>query len=208
MSKPVVIFGCGGKCHVVIDILSITGREIAAIVDENMTYEKLPINTSLYHSEDEYLSNCMRDDYDVLIGVGKMPYSNTRQKLWDKLVSYHLVPCQLIHPSAHLASDQHIGNGVQIFASAVVQPNVRIHDNVIINTASVIEHDVVVEEHSHVAPGAIILGNVRIGKSVFIGAGAKIKENVNIGDNAIVGMGSVILKDVNPHEVVHGVWKG
>ena len=206
MSKPVAIFGFGGHGRVLLDALIKLNKKISVIIDKNYQENSVLKNIKVYSNEEEFFDQADYHDYDCVIGVGKIPGSNIRETIWNKLADKSITPINIIHPKAILAEHYAIGSGVQILASSVIQQNSSIGDNVIINTGSIIEHDVRINDDTHVAPGSILLGGVSVGASVFIGSGTIVREGVRIGDNATIGMGSLIFNDVPDETKVLGRW--
>jgi sugar O-acyltransferase (sialic acid O-acetyltransferase NeuD family) len=110
----------------------------------------------------------------------------------------------VIDPSATLAEDVAIGDGVLIGMGARVQTGVRIGAHVIVNTGAIIDHDSVLGDFVHVAPGAVLTGGVVVGQGVLIGAGAVVLPGLSIGDGAVVGAGCLVTRSVAAGETVIG----
>ncbi len=87
----------------------------------------------------------------------------------------------VIHPSAVIAPEVHIDDGVQVMAGAIVQPGSWLGENVIINTGARVDHDCTIDAHAHVAPGVTLSGNVHVGNGAHIGAGATVIQGIKVG---------------------------
>jgi sugar O-acyltransferase (sialic acid O-acetyltransferase NeuD family) len=111
----------------------------------------------------------------------------------------------VIHPSAVIASDCSLGDGVVVCALSVINTGSSIGNGVIINTSATIDHDTHLADGVHVSPGAHLAGGVTVGLSSWIGIGAIIKQQVIIGDQVVVGAGAVVLKNIRSGLTVVGV---
>ena len=80
-----------------------------------------------------WLKNHNPEEIGFSITIGN-PHGNIRIKLHDKLVNEGLIPYNVIHPKAIIAENVQIGEGVQIMAGAIIQPEVTIGKQCIINT--------------------------------------------------------------------------
>ena len=110
-----------------------------------------------------------------------------------------------IHPTAVLAPDVQLGEGVTVCAHVVVNTGTVIGDNVILNTGCTVDHHNHIGSHAHVAPGAHLGGNVHIGEGALVGIASAIIPNRRVGDWAVVGAGAAVVNDVLPHSTVVGV---
>src|SRR5579883_2905848 len=88
----------------------------------------------------------------------------------------------VLRPTATIAhSGVTMGEGGQVMAGAVIQPDVRIGANAVVNTRASVDHDCILGDHCHIAPGAVLCGAVTIGEDTHIGAGATIRRDVPDG---------------------------
>ena len=112
---------------------------------------------------------------------------------------------QAVHPTAVLASDVRLGEGVMVCAHAVLNSGTVIGDNVILNTGCTVDHHNYIASHAHVAPGGHLGGNVRLGEGTLIGIGSSILPGRSVGDWAVIGAGAAVVKDVPPYATAVGV---
>lgn len=100
----------------------------------------------------------------------------------------------IIHPSAKIASDVHIGEG------SVIGPNVSISPYCFIDKHTYIFQNVALGSGVSIGKGVClansvsVVGPTQILDSCFIGANATIGPEVRLGYRCIVGLGSVVLK--------------
>jgi sugar O-acyltransferase (sialic acid O-acetyltransferase NeuD family) len=140
-------------------------------------------------------------DAIICLGYTNM---NVRKALFERCSNYFPMMSNFFHPTAVVAHDAAVGNGVILAANVVINPSTSIKDNVIIWPGAIVEHDCFIGEHSYIGPGCRISGCVNIGERCLIGAGAVILPYLHIGNNVIIGAGAVVAKDVPDNAIVYG----
>ena len=110
----------------------------------------------------------------------------------------------VIHPTACVGKDVHIGKGVALMPGAIVNANSRIGDHCFLNTRSSLGHDSIMEPFSSLAPGVCTGGNVSLGAGSAISIGSSVLERVRIGPESVIGAGSLVLGDVPAGVMVFG----
>lgn len=190
INKGITLYGAGGHCKVVLDILDSLGYEANLIVDdspESDTFMGLPLSRP-------------HDIYEkAIITIGNCAI---RKQIADKIsVNSYLTA---IHPSSVICKNVPIGEGTVIIHGAVVQSSAKIGKHCILNTKSSVDHDVIINDFVHVASGATICGGCEIGECTWIGAGSVIKQGIHIGKNCMIGAGSVVVKDIPDNVVAFG----
>lgn len=203
--QRIVIIGAGGHAKVVYNSLKLSfqtvGRGVViGFVDDNSrlwgkTLLGIPILGPI-----EGLVNL--DINAVIVGIGD---NKARKHLyeWAKSKGYHLV--NAIHPTAVIAEDVAIGEGVAIFGTVVVNPGSAIGNNVILNTGCTIDHDCLIADHVHIAPGAHLAGGVVVGEGTFVGTGASVIPYRKIGCWSIIGAGGVVIEDIEDRVTAVGL---
>ncbi|WP_227762469.1 acetyltransferase [Zhaonella formicivorans] len=205
MSLPVIVLGAGGHAKVLIDILRLRGIKILCLIDPKLaTFSNTLNGIRLIDNEDEVL-RYQPDEVRLVNGLGSVSDTTKRTHLFQKLKNLGYSFASLIHPSAIIASDVKLAEGVQIMAGAIIQAGSNVGQNAIINTKASIDHDCVIGNHVHIAPGVTLSGGVTVGDRAHIGTGATIIQNVRIGQSSIVGAGALVLKDVPEGAKVLGV---
>lgn len=110
----------------------------------------------------------------------------------------------VIHPTATVSPNCHVGVGTAIMANSVICAEARIGDHVIILQNTVVNHHSTVGDFATLSSGITVLGFVTIARNAFVGGAAAIRPYITIGESALVGMASVVVKDVAPHSTVAG----
>ena len=147
---------------------------------------------------------------EAFITVGSVGSTKVRRKLYDMIKGYGLSIPTIIDPTAAIAREVVIQEGVFVGKHAVINTGANIGTCAILNTGAIIEHDCKIGDFSHISPGCTLCGQVTIGSDSHIGAGAVVKQLVGIGEHVLIGAGSVVVKNIpsnvkaygNPCEVV------
>lgn len=205
MSLPVIVVGAGGHARVLIEALRLCSTPILGIVDADI--EKRDANLSgvpVIGNDDEILKY-RPDEVALVNAVGSVKRTERRQKIFDRFKEAGYIFAVVIHPSAVIASDAVIEEGVQIMAGAIVQPGCVIGRNTIINTKASADHDCSIGCDVHLAPGVTLSGNVRIGNGTHVGTGSSVIQGITIGKNSVVGAGAAVIKDIPDNSVFTGV---
>ena len=202
----IVLWGATGQAKVLHEALAPAGIAVAAIVDNRELASPLP-GVPLLIGEaglETWLSSQGRpSDLLFAIAVGGSRGAD-RIKLFELMKGRGLHPHTIIHRTAFVATDAHVGVACQVLAMAAVCSQARLGNVVIINTAASVDHDCVIGDGTHIAPGARLAGEVIVGARVFIGTGAAVLPRLQIGEEAIVGAGAVVTRDVPARTTVAG----
>lgn len=200
---PVIVIGGGGHAKVLISTLLSQQSEVLGFVDV-----RLPLQSILgipHLGDDSEVLRYAPAQVRLINGVGSVGSSDARRAVYERFrkAGYHFN--SVVHPSAIIAPDVELSDGVQVMAGSIIQPGTAVGANVIINTGARIDHDCSIESHAHIAPGAILSGHVHVGTASHIGTGACVIQNVKIGRGAIVGAGAVVIRNVPADSTVIGV---
>lgn len=189
-NTEITLYGAGGHCKVVMDILESIGRMVDLIVDDTPTsdtFMSIPCSPPL-------------SKYDnVIVTIGNC---HIRKRIAESINVKSFATA--IHPSSIISPNSTIDVGTVVMQGVVVQSCASIGKHCIINTQSSIGHDVIVHDFVHVASGATVCGGVEIGECAWIGAGSVVKQGIKIGKNCMIGAGSVVVKDIPDNVVAYG----
>ncbi len=192
-NKPVIIIGAGGHAKVLVNALKLSGRKIIGLTDNQKIGTVLGIPIL---GEDEIINHYNFQEIELVNGIGMLPKSDTRQRVFLKSKEKGYVFAIVIHPSAVISEDVGLQEGVQIMAGAVLQPSVTIGENTIINTSASIDHDCHIGAHCHIAPGVTLSGGVKIDDGSFVGVGSAIIQGIHLQKNAMIPAGMIVRKNV------------
>jgi UDP-N-acetylbacillosamine N-acetyltransferase len=155
-----VILGAGGY-----------GRTIADIASQSNQYDEIIFLDD--NSSDNRVSGELTA-YLKYKGVPIYPaFGDNKLRLeWiNRLKSEGYIIPSIVHNSAYVSENAHIGTGTMILPKAIVNTDCVIGDGCIINLGAIIDHGCVIEDGCHICLGAIVKGENRIRKYTKIEAG-------------------------------------
>jgi sugar O-acyltransferase (sialic acid O-acetyltransferase NeuD family) len=204
-AEDIFVIGASGHAKVVIDIVERQSLwRIVGLID---TY-KSP-GTALMGYEVLGSDNCLPDlmakhgASGAIIAIGDNRIRH-QVALRVALIAPELGFVNAIHPSARIARDVEMGQGIVIMAGVTVNPGTRIGDFCYVNTNASVDHDNVLEPFSCVQPNAATGGNVRLGAFSVLAMGATVVQGISIGEDTIIGAGSTVLDDIPDRVVAYG----
>ena len=208
-TRRLILMGSGGHAKVLADAIRLSGLTIEAVIDVDPNrIGKMFCGIKIEH-EDALGDKYKRGKHFLVNGLGSISGGSLDRRsdlYWNwRNLGDGWPFASVIHPSARIAKDVELGEGVQVMCSATINGGAKIGVNTIINTGAIIEHDVTIEESCHIAPGAIICGGAYIEDRTHIGCGAVIIQGKRIGQACTVGAGSVVNGDVYRGSTVAGV---
>ncbi|MFD2705615.1 acetyltransferase [Salibacterium lacus] len=200
MKCPVIIIGNGGHARVLVSILDDQGYYILGYTAPQEEGSRLT-----YLGEDDVIESYDPNDIMLVNGVGSTKIPELRKQLFEYFKHKGYQFLSVIHNSAIISSSVQLGEGVQIMAGSVLQPESSIGHNSIVNTKASVDHDCRIGSHAHLAPGVVLSGEVIIGDQSLIGTGTSVIHEVKIGHSTIIGAGSVVVQNVSDNKKVYGV---
>jgi sugar O-acyltransferase (sialic acid O-acetyltransferase NeuD family) len=203
LELPLIVIGGRGHAKVLVSTLLLCRRRILGFVDLNSTAPPL-LGISCLGSDAAVLLHAP-GEVGLVNGVGCIGSTASRQDVYNRFTQEGYCFATVIHPTAIIAPDVQIGDGVQIMAGAILQSGSSVGSNAIVNTGAIVDHDCVVGAHAHIAPGAVLSGGVQVDSRAHVGTGACIIQGVSIGAASVVGAGAVVIKDVPPGVTTVGV---
>lgn len=203
--RPLILLGAGGHARVMTALLRATGHSPIGVCDPTLVASAVSNWEGLdVLGGDEALEHFAPDRVALVLGVGQLAVGSLRKQLYVLWRKQGYAFPALVHPTAWVAPDVQLGDGVQVMAGAVIQPGCVIGENCIINTHASIDHDCRIGSHVHVAPGATLCGTVTVDSGVFVGAGATVIQGVQIGESAVVGAGVTLVHDLKTATTILG----
>jgi sugar O-acyltransferase (sialic acid O-acetyltransferase NeuD family) len=200
-----VLLGAGGHARVLVALARAAGHEILGVCDPALAADVVSRWADLdVLGDDSTLERFATDRVALMLGVGQLSGTSLRKHLYTvwRERGYHFPA--LVHPTAWVAPDVVLNEGVQVMAGAIIQPGCEIGENSIVNTRACIDHDCRIGRNVHVAPGVTLCGSVTVEDSAFIGAGATVIQGVHIGRKALVGAGVTIVRDLRMKATIIG----
>ncbi len=197
-----MLLGAGGHARVLLSTL-LSGVPVIGFADPGGAPSEL-LGVQHLGGDEAVLAH---DPGQILLvnGVGSAGKIANRLRVYEYFRTRGYAFASVIHPSAVIAPERELRDGVQVMAGAILQTGCIVEEDCIINTGARVDHDCIVRAHAHVAPGAVLSGGVEVGARAHIGAGAVVIQGVRIGDDSVVGAGAVVLSDVPALSTVVGV---
>ena len=205
LNRNIVVIGASGHAKVVIDIIEQQGcHSIVGLID---TFKEPGTTLMGYHviGREDCLPGLLAAG-EITGGIIAIGHNWLRhqvvQRIRERTSGFPFVSA--IHPSARIAREVLLGQGVAIMAGVSINPGTRIGDFCFLNTNASVDHDSILGEFSCLQPNAATGGNVRLGAFSAISMGANIIHNVTIGSHTVVGAGSTVLSDLPDSVVAYG----
>jgi sugar O-acyltransferase (sialic acid O-acetyltransferase NeuD family) len=202
-----ILWGGTGQAKVVRPILEHWGCRVVAVIDDtaglSSPFGDVPIHLG-WAGFQTWLARHGKSDMGFCVAIGN-PHGRARLTLHERLEREGLRPVNVVHPTAWVASNARVGEGVQLMAGSIVGAEARLGRQCIINTKASIDHEDVLEDGVEIAPGATLCGAVHVKTNAWICAGATVLPRITIGENAIVGAGAVVTRDVSNNTTVCGI---
>ena len=203
LELPVIVVGGGGHAKVLVSALLLRKRSVLGFVDLNLKLS--PLLGAPHLGNDGAVLGHPPDGVQLVNGVGSVSCTGNHRKVYDWFVQKGYCFATVVHPSAVVAPEVHIEDGVQVLAGTIVQAGCRLGANVIVNTGAQVDHDCIIDSHAHLAPGVTICGAVHVGTGAHIGAGATVIQGIRIGAGSVVGAGALVIRDIPQGAKVVGV---
>lgn len=188
ITNKLVIIGAGGHGLVCADIAKLLGyidiNFLDDDIDKNFDYR-------IIGKIDDFV-NYLNCDFFIALGNNQL-----RESVFNKLNEKKCKIINLIHPSAVIAHDVKLGNGIAVMANSVVNSKCEIKNGVIINTAATVDHECIIKDFVHISPGAHLAGNVHVGERCWLGIGSIVSNNISICNDCLIGAGGVCVKNIN-----------
>lgn len=198
----VMIFGAGGHCKVIIDLMNkLAGYHVVGLYDYKLPLGTIRHGYPIIANEGKY--EMIRNIHHGIIAIGDN-WVRSQMVRFVKAINTDISFVTLVHPFTSIAENVMIGAGSVLMAGAVVQAGTYIGQHTIINTGASIDHDSRIEDYASIAPGATLGGNVSIGAYTAIGLGAHVIQKVAIGSHTVIGAGATVLGDVEAGIVAYG----
>ena len=201
--EKIILLGSGGHAHSIVDSIESSGQySICGFLDVSEKADEQYKEYKVIGTDDLLEDLFQKGVKNAFVSVGYMGNGTIREKLYERLKTIGFCVPNIIDPTAVIAKDVVLGEGIFVGKTAVINSAAEIGNMCIINTGAIVEHDCVVEEYSHVSVGSVLCGNVRIGRASFVGANAAVIQGTTVGSQCIVGAGTTVRKNIKDGQMV------
>ncbi len=197
ISRPLVLFGCGGHAREVAEI-ALHAKELAlgptilGFLDEDASRHGEQVDGIPVLGSFEWLQEHL-DSVDLVVAIGHIP---TRQRIAERSLTLGASFATVISPLATLSRHCRIGRGSMIFPQVVVSTNVTIGEHVILGVHSSVSHDCVIEDFAFLCPGSRATGGVTLGTGAMLGTNASILPGRSVGAGTLIGGGACVATNI------------
>ena len=201
--KQLIIIGAGGMGRVIYDMAmeSIgygTEFKIAGFIDDNIhaldAFNNYPpiIGTISEHVP--------QSDYVYICSIG----GTSRKGCMEAIINKGGTFLTLIHTTARIGSNVHIGQGSMIGAFTTVAADSFIDDYNFIQSYTIVGHDVHIGKWNRIDSHVMLIGGIHIGNHNMIHTSAVINHEVTIGDDNHIGACSFVTRPIENGWTVFG----
>lgn len=202
---PLILLGAGGHAKVMHALVEAAGYSVIGICDPQLASEGVLRWRGIPVLGGDEVLGCIKPATVGLInGLGQLIGSRIRERIFMQMRQAGFSFPVLVHPTAWVAGDVRLAEGVQVMAGAVIQPDCEIGANSIVNTCASIDHDCRIGSNVHIAPGATLCGGVQVEDGAFIGAGAVLIQGLRVGGAAVVGAGVTLTRELSAEQILLG----
>ena len=110
----------------------------------------------------------------------------------------------LIHRTARIGTNVHIGKGCMIGAFTTIAADAHIGDYNFIQSNMIVGHDVIIGNWNRIDSHVMLIGGIVIGNDNMIHTSAVINHEVHIGNHTHVGACSFVTRNVEDNWTVFG----
>lgn len=152
-------------------------------------------------SFDTILKSYKPEDIEFMVGIGEPVI---REKIFNKVKEKGYNFAILIHPSASVAENAKLAEGVMVAQGAFVSVKAQLASNVLLQPMACVHHECRIGKNSIIGSSTAMGGNSSLGDNSFIGLNACVKQGISIGNNSVIGMGSIVIADVPDNAMAAG----
>lgn len=173
--------------------------EIAGFLDDNENaLEGVPCDVSVLGGVDTY-KILPEDVFVCAIGNPKI-----KKLVTEKLKARGAKFTTLVHPTAVVADNALLDEGVILYPFSLVSDNAHVGAHSIVNMYSSVAHDSVLGEYCIISAHCDVTGACTLGDGVFMGTTSNMVPRTKIGNYAFICAGSTVMTRVKDGVKVMG----
>lgn len=197
MKKKLAIIGTKEFAQQIIFFATNTGEfEVIGYFDDLLSkdtiVEGLPVLGKVADAEDYYKDGL----YDcIFIGIGYTRFD--LREYYYKMLKGKVPFANIIMPTAKIANNVELGEGVFVGGGTIIDNGSRIDNNVFIHGSTTIGHDNHIGSHTYFSGRFNSAGFVTIGERCFFGICSCVSDHITICDDVWIGLACVVAKNIN-----------
>ena len=201
--KQLVIIGAGGMGRVMYDMSREslgygTDFEIKGFIDDNIhSLDKFSNYPPILDTITDYQP---QPDDAFICSIG----GASRRTCMEAIINKGGKFLTLIHSTARIGSNVHIGEGTMIGAFTTIAADSFIDNYNFIQSYTIVGHDVRIGKWNRIDSHVMLIGGIQIGNNNMIHTSAVINHEVIIGDNNHIGACSFVTRPVENGWTVFG----
>ena len=203
--EKVIVIGTGNQAEVVIDIINqqneyeiIGVTSLSADLEEFCGYPVLGNDSELKKIE-------KNNSFKLAMGIGGYRSNHNRKRVFESLKKQGFDFINVIHPHSSISKTARLGEGISVYAGAVINTAATIEDNVILALNSSVGHHSKIGKHSLLSAAASIGANAKVGDESLIAMGARLISGIKIGEKVTVAAGAVVVDSIESDKTVFGI---
>jgi len=153
--------------------------------------------------EDNFILNYNPSTTIIILGIGSIKKNLVRKLVFEKYKAMGFKFFNYVSSEAQVYSEIN-SEAVLIFASTIIEPNVKIGSNVIFRSSVVISHNCNIENHVFISNGVYAAGNVTIKEQSFIGVRSVIKDSIVIAKRSFIDALSYVHVSTKEDQILRG----
>jgi acyl-[acyl carrier protein]--UDP-N-acetylglucosamine O-acyltransferase len=135
----------------------------------------------------------------ALIAVGS---TAGRKKMFKIALAQKISMGTYIHPSAWVAPNATIGQGVIVCPNCVISACAEVEDNVAVNVFCGVGHGAKVGAHSVMGPYSVINGDTTLGEGCYLGSRATLFPKVVLGKGCMVDAHTAVKASAGDYKII------
>lgn len=200
----IYILGVGRNTIVTIDLAETCGYKVAGLYHylDDRTGEDYFGHKIIGCNEELFGQDLTGKNFAVSVGENAI-----RAEIFQRLRERGANLVTLVHPTAVVSKYSVLKDGIQVYAYALVDPNVVVEEDSVISSKTSLLHGSRIGKHCFVAPDAVVGANTVMEDYSFVGLNATLVSNKagQIGKGAVVGASAVVTRPVSDDAVAVGV---
>lgn len=205
--KDLILFPFGGNAKEAVSAvraLNVTCEQwnLLGFVDDNPnTWDKSLLDFPVLGGRDVFAKY---PKANVLAVPGRASNFLQRPKLIAALELDKSRFATLVHPTARIGPNVHLGHNTLLMEGVTATANVTIGNHCVVLPNTVLSHDCSIGDYTMIGSNVSISGSVGVGRCCYLGSGSKLIEEIEIGEETLIGLGSVVLRSTEPSSVLVG----